>query len=316
MPGKPAGPARFSRRIGFVQYMFDRTQPTHPVGLDAFQPIRVTRTRSRSATPIRPWLIFCGALILVYFLGPLRTNILLLGTDDSPLRGALGRTDTIILTTVVPLKPYVGMMSIPRDLWLPTPGVGEQRINSAYFFAEAQRAGSGPDAVMGTIHENFHVPVHYYMLVHMDGLVGVVDALGGVDISLERRLGGLKAGEYHLNGTEALAFARERYSSDDFSRMQQGQILILSIAAKIMAPASWPRLPGALIALSRAVESNIPIWQWPRLAFSILRAPVFGVDARTITAAMVYPFMTSGGAQVLGPNWDAIRPYVEEMFGR
>jgi LCP family protein required for cell wall assembly len=264
---------------------------------------------------MRSWLILWAALTLVYFFGPLRTNILLLGTDDSPLRGALGRTDTIILTTVVPLRPYVGMLSIPRDLWLPIPGVGEQRINTAYYFAEAQQTGSGPDAIMGTMYENFGVPVHYYMLIHMEGLIGVVDALGGVDITLERRMGGLKAGEYHLNGTEALAFARERYSGDDFSRMQQGQILIQAIGAKFMTPSAWPHLPGALVAWSQAVETNVPIWQWPRLAFSVLRAPVFGVDARTITPEMVFPFMTSGGAQVLGPNWDAIRPFMDEMFG-
>jgi len=118
------------------------------------------------------------AVILIYFLAPLRTNILLLGTDDSPERGSVGRTDTIILATVVPLKPYVGMLSIPRDLWVTVPGVGEQRINTAYFFAEANQAGSGPRAALQTIHENFGVPVRYYAVIHMAGLTSIVDALG------------------------------------------------------------------------------------------------------------------------------------------
>jgi LCP family protein required for cell wall assembly len=254
-------------------------------------------------------------LVLVYFLGPLRTNILLLGTDDSPERGVLGRTDTIILTTIVPLQPYVGMMSIPRDLWLLIPGLGEQRINTAYFFAEAKQEGNGPNAILGTIQENFRVPVHYYMLIHMEGLAAIIDALGGVDISLSEPIGGLAAGQYHLDGLQALAFARERYSGSDFSRMRQGQILIQAIVSKVVSPASWPRLPGLMTSSSQVVETNIPIWQWPRLAFSAIRAPLFGVDARSITAEMVSPFTTSQGAQVLAPIWELIHPHMKDMFG-
>ena len=295
--------------------MLDRTRPTRKLGTDVFQPVRIPLTRPRKSGRPRTWPILLGALLVVYFLGPLRTNILLLGTDDSPVRGELGRTDTIILTTIVPLRPYIGLISIPRDLWLPIPGIGEQRINTAYFFAEAQQVGSGPDAILGTIQENFHVPVHYYMLIHMDGLALLVDALGGVDITLEKRAAGLKPGTYHMNGAEALAFARERYSSDDFSRMRQGQILILAIAAKATSPSAWLRLPGVMALFSQTVETNIPVWQWPRLVFSILRARLFGVDGSTISPEMVIPFMTSQGAQVLAPNWEAIRPHIQQVFG-
>ena len=48
---------------------------------------------------------------------------------------------TIILTTLVPLRPDVGMLSVPRDLWVNVTGVGEQRINTAYFFAELEESG-------------------------------------------------------------------------------------------------------------------------------------------------------------------------------
>jgi LCP family protein required for cell wall assembly len=242
--------------------------------------------------------------------------VLLLGTDASPVRGEVGRTDTIILTTVVPLKPYVGMMGIPRDLWLPIPGAGEQRINTAYFFAEASQPGNGAQAIMDTVQQNFGVPVHFYALIRMEGLVSVIDALGGVDIVLEHKAGGLKRGTYHMDGAQALAFARERYSADDFSRMQQGQVLIQAVVSKMLSPVSWARLPGLLISLSQTVESNIPIWQWPRLGFSLLRATWFGVDARTIPPEMVTPWTTSGGAQVLAPNWETIQPLMEDMFGK
>jgi LCP family protein required for cell wall assembly len=255
------------------------------------------------------------AVILIYFLAPLRTNILLLGTDDSPERGSVGRTDTIILATVVPLKPYVGMLSIPRDLWVTVPGVGEQRINTAYFFAEANQAGSGPRAALQTIHENFGAPVRYYAVIHMAGLTSIVEALGGVDIHLESPLGELPAGVHHLNGEEALLFVRERNSSDDFNRMVRAQILIAAMFRKVIDPSHWISLPQFVYSLTQVIDTNIPVWQWPRLLFALVRAFVFGIDSQTITSEMVVPFQTSQGAQVLAPNWNAINPLLSRMFG-
>src|SRR5688572_16832427 len=211
--------------------MSEITQPTRR--LDQFQRVRTLPAQKRQ-TRFFPLALL--VFILIYFLAPLRTNLLLLGTDDSPERGTVGRTDTIILTTVVPLKPYVGMLSIPRDLWVSVPGMGEQRINTAYFYAEASAAGSGSRAAMDTIRENFGIPVPYYVVIHMIGLTSVVDALGGIDIILDTSVGGFPSGTHHLSGEQALIFVRERSSSDDFSRMLRTQILLSSIVRKAISP--------------------------------------------------------------------------------
>ena len=228
----------------------------------------------------------------------------------------VGRTDTIILATVVPLKPHVGLLSMPRDLWVSIPGVGEQRINTAYFFAESNESGSGPYAAMQTIRDNFGVPVHYYAVIHMLGLTAVVDALGGVDIKLETPMSGLPAGEHHIDGSQALAFVRDRSSSDDFDRMRRAQILLSAAFGKVLMPSYWLSLPQFAGHLTQVIDTNIPLWEWPRLLFALLRAFVFGIDSQTITRDMVNPFQTSQGAQVLAPNWDAIRPLLKDMFGR
>ena len=295
--------------------MLEKTQPTRR--MDRMQPVRALPPRRRSRIRGCCWIPLSLIIIFIlYFFAPMRTNILLLGTDDSPERGAVGRTDTIILATVVPLKPYVGMLSIPRDLWVNVPGVGEQRINTAYFFAEANASGSGPDAALQTIHENFGVPVRYYALVHMFGLTSVIDALGGVDIDLVSPIGGFPAGTFHLNGEDALNFVRERSSSDDFSRMVRTQILLSAVIKKAISPSSWSSLPQFVYSLSQVVDTNIPIWQWPRLLFALARSFFFGIDTQTITREMVNPFQTSQGAQVLAPNWEAIQPLLKRMFGR
>jgi len=298
-----------------------KTRPSRSQGLNDFQPIKILRGEAARNEQKRRQrkqrvLFTILALLLAYFVAPFRTNMLLLGTDDSPQRGELGRTDTIQLITVVPLLPNVGMLGIPRDLWVPIPGIGEQRINTAYFFAEAAQPGNGPRAAIETVRQNFGVTVRYFIVIHMTGLVDVIDSLGGIDITLDRTQGGLPAGTHHLDGTQALGFVRERYSADDFSRMQQGQILLLATLRQAIRPRNWTCIPGALSAYSNIVETNIPMWQWPRLGFALLRTPLFGIDARTITREMVTPFQTSGGAQVLAPDWEAINPILMEMFGQ
>ncbi|HEX9028311.1 MAG TPA: LCP family protein, partial [Anaerolineales bacterium] len=240
----------------------------------------------------------------------------LIGIDARPKEGALGRTDTMILTTFQPLRPYVGALSIPRDLWVKVPGYGENRINTAHFFAEAAKPGSGPAAAMDVVKQNFGVNVDYFVRVQFSGFKDIVDALGGVDVTLPTAMSGYEAGTYHLNGTEALALVRDRETSDDFFRMGRGQLFIKAVIKEVMKPTSWVHLPEVLAATAQAVDTNVPVWQWPRLAFAILRVGPSGIDARIISRDMVTPFITSGGADVLSPKWGAINPVLMEMFGQ
>ena len=279
--------------------------------------MRRRRRRPRTGCfPVFALFVLCFLVLAVYFLAPLRTNVLLLGIDYAPDNSSVGRSDTIILTTFVPLKPYVGMLSIPRDLWVNIPGYGENRINTAHFFAEAQEAGSGPGATMQTIRQNFGVDVRYYVRIRFQGVRDVVNAMGGVDITLSEPAAGYPAGTHHLTGNKALAFARQRMGSDDFFRMEHGQLLLKAIFKQMLNPLKWPRVPGMTLAVLRSVDTNVPAWQWPRLALALLRLGPKGIDSQTITREMVNPFITSQGADVLAPNWDLINPVLMKMFGQ
>jgi len=82
------------------------------------------------------------------------------------------------------------------------------------------------------------------------------------------------------------------------------------------SPGTWPRWPSALLALLAAVDTDVPIWQWPRLGFALLRAGPGGIDDRVIGREMVSGFTTAAGAQVLAPDWSRINPVLLEMFGQ
>ncbi len=293
------------------QYKFDNSPP----------PVWMGKKRRRRGCGCSCGFLFLAVLgfvllAIVYLIAPIRTNILLLGIDYTPPESVVGRSDTIILTTFVPLKPYIGILSIPRDLWVIVPGVGENRINTAHFFAEAQQAGTGPIALKDTIRQNFGVDVDYYVRMRFEGFREVVNALGGLDIFLPEPMSGYPAGYHHLTGNKALAFARNRSGSDDFFRMEQGQFLLKAILVQLLNPKQWVRLPSVLIAFTKVIDTDIPWWQWPRLALAILRAGPEGLDARIISREMVSPFTTSQGANVLLPNWSAINPVLFELFGQ
>ena len=288
--------------------------------IDAYQPIRITRPplpRRR-----RPLIQGCLTLLLagiilfaIYLLLPTRTNILILGTDSRDPADPNGRTDTIILTTLVPLRPDVGMLSVPRDLWVNVTRVGEQRINTAYFFAELETPGTGAQNAKDTIQENFGVKMDYYVLIQFEGITTVVDAIGGVDVIIPRAMSGYDAGTVHMDGTQVLAFVRDRSGSDDFFRMERGQIFIKSLWQQLLAPSQWNKFPALFGSLSAVLKTDVPIWLYPRLGFALLRTGPDGIDSRVVSRDMVNPFTTGGGAQVLGPNWVAIDPVVEELFG-
>ena len=242
--------------------------------------------------------------------------MLFLGIDRAPEGSDLSRSDTIILLTVVPLQPYVGMLSIPRDLWITIPGVGENRINTAHFYAEEESPGQGPLGTLVAIETNFGVQVGYFVRIRFDGIQKLVDALGGVDIVLERPTALFPGGSNHLNGEQSLAFVRDRQGADDFSRMQNGQIFLKALSRKLAAPESLGQMPVIMEALTESIDTNIPVWVWPRIGFALFRIGSDGIDARVISREMVNPFTTSGGAQVLGPNWEKIAPLIVEMFGK
>jgi polyisoprenyl-teichoic acid--peptidoglycan teichoic acid transferase len=262
---------------------------------------------------IVPLLLFL--IFFIYMIAPGRTNILVTGIDYTDPGNAVARTDSIMMTTFVPFKPYIGMLSVPRDLWVVIPGVGENRINTAHFYAESAQTGTGPLALLQTIRLNFGVNMEYYLRIRFEGFRDLVDALGGVDIYLEKPKAGYPVGWQHLTGRKALAFVRDRNGTDDFFRMSDGQLMVKSLFMNMLNPLKWPRIPGVATAFIKSVDTNLPKWMWPRLALLLLFKGPNGIDYHIIDRNMVTPSTTDQGAQVLRPDWNAIYPVVQAIFG-
>src|SRR5699024_9756447 len=87
-------------------------------------------------------------------------NILLLGVDERP--GDRGRSDTMIFMSLNPKTNSIAMLSIPRDTYVNIPGRGMDKINHAYAFGDVELS-------VQTVEEAFHLPVHFYAKVNMEG---------------------------------------------------------------------------------------------------------------------------------------------------
>jgi LCP family protein required for cell wall assembly len=253
-------------------------------------------------------------LTLFYFLTPISNRFLLLGIDRTPIGTQIGRSDTLIVFSVNPFIPTVKMLSIPRDLWVTIPSIGENRINTAHFFAESQKPGSGPYLTMDTIDRNFSIRLKYYVRFNLNHFPGIIDAMGGIQVDLPTPMAGFPAGSYLLDGTQALAFVRSRSDGDDFFRISQGQLFIGAFIRRMLNPEFWPRLPAVISAASNAFDTNLPVWLWPRIGFALLRASIFGIENYSIDRSMVTPYTTTEGAQVLLPNWEMIHIYIKQIF--
>lgn len=319
----------------------DVTQPmetiseTQPIYHDdknsTFQPIQISNSRLplQKSTVTQPpkkrrgcgclvWglLIPILAILIGFLLFPYRTNVLILGVDRSPEGTFVGRSDTIMLLSVIPLKPDVNLLSIPRDLWVNIPNYGENRINTAHFFAEANIPGSGPEAAVQTVRDNFGLTVNYYVRFNFDGFKDIVNAMGGIAIEIPEPMSGFEPGTYILDGDQALAFARDRQGSDDFFRMQRGQMVLKAAVKQALSPLTWPRIPLIITTSLQAVNTNIPFFELPRIGLALVRAIIADtINTQTITREMVYPYTTADGANVLIPNWEMINPLLMDMFG-
>lgn len=168
-------------------------------------------------------------------------TVLLLGSDareDDPDMGA--RTDTIIVTRVDPTNNVVSMVSIPRDTMVSLDGAGTQKINAAYTYG-------GPSGTIAAVKDLCGVDIDHYAELNFEGLVGLVDAIGGIDIYATEEVDDWKAGdayipegEQHLDGDAALTYARSRqYADGDFTRVKhQRQVIEAIVHRGLETPAS------------------------------------------------------------------------------
>ncbi|MCY4147676.1 MAG: LCP family protein [Chloroflexi bacterium] len=251
--------------------------------------------------------------------------------DDGPFR-----TDTMILLHVNPARRTVGVLSLPRDLWVRIPGFGESRINTANFKGDgAAYPGGGPALAMATIYENFGLRVDKYLLVNFEVFITLVDTLApnGLPITITEFIDDpyypdeaegynpvrFEPGEYRLAAESLLQYARTRATpGGDFDRARRQQQVLDAVRAHVLsaggiatfisqAPYLWGQLQDNF---STNLELN-DILSLGQLMGNIQRDDI---RYSVISNLHVVPGTSSDGQQILIPNLDSIRDLVLRTF--
>ena len=116
-----------------------------------------------------------------------RINVLLLGMRGEGLSGGADLADTIILASVNTVENKFSMISIPRDLYVTVPGTqDQQKINAVYHYGEEKGKGQGMEDMKTIVSEVSGLPVHYAVSIDFAGFKQLVDAIDGVEITLDK----------------------------------------------------------------------------------------------------------------------------------
>ncbi|AYK05367.1 LCP family protein [Brevibacillus laterosporus] len=200
-------------------------------------------------------------------------SVVLLGRDSRPETGS-ANTDVMIVGVIDPDTKKVTMISIPRDTRVKIPGYrGYHKVNAVFANGEAERrqakakgetpTENGITLTKKTLEQVLGIPVNHYVEVDFNGFKAVVDAVGGVEVNIDRRLVyddptdnthiNLNPGRQVLNGKNTLDYVRHRhdnrgtkYYSNDFDRNQRQQEVIKAIMNKMLSIEGFAKLPKVI----------------------------------------------------------------------
>lgn len=244
-------------------------------------------------------------------------TIMLLGSDYQPEIGF--RTDVMLLMAFNTKTNKINLISFPRDLWLNIPGLGEQRLNVAYPFGEWQMLS---DALAA----NFGFRPNHYMLADFENFKHILDVLGPIDVEVTERMEDesyldesgwrvVEPGTVRMEQWDAFWYVRARMNSSDLDRNRRAMEVIKAMGKKALSPSQLTNLPNVLRAVNRSIETDMKLTDY--ILYALPLSKYFGEDVFTmhrITHNEVTGGITSGGAQVLYPNFEAIKTILREVL--
>ena len=236
-----------------------------------------------------------------------------------------GNSDTMMLVSINDEKEQVSMISMMRDMGVNIPGIGLTKMN-------ASNASGGPDLVLETVQDNFGVDVKRYASVDFDDVIEIVDAVGGVDLTLSDAevenananisyictIKGMSAasylfpcgGTYHCDGMQALGYARIRYVGNaDYERTERQRTVMTEIMNKVkeMDTAELLAFAQNVIPL---VDHNIPVSELMELFLKVSELSEYEL----VKDRIPYDGLFYSQNEMLIPDWPATLERLNETL--
>ncbi len=225
------------------------------------------------------------------------------------------RSDTIILAHFDPQEERAILLHFPRDLLVDIPDHGQEKINAAFTLG-------GPNLAVRTVGDLTGIPIHHYIEVNFNSFRTIVEALGGVEVCVDRpmidetaELNLPQAGCYDMDGDIALAFVRARSVEGDlipdFARIARQQQFIRAVTNKLFSLGSVTRVPDLVRAVAGTVRTDQGLTVTDLLDYG---RELQGLAAEDPTGASTVDLRVVPG--VAGPSFVEMLPEAEELFRR
>ncbi|MCP4536950.1 MAG: PAS domain S-box protein [Chloroflexi bacterium] len=269
-------------------------------------------------TPVQPVPVASDAI-----------NIVVMGSDQRP-DWSEWHTDVVQVVSIQRDGGAVSVISIPRDLYLYIPGLWMSRINFADYYGDAyQYEGGGPALIRDTLLYNLGIRVDYFVRTNFDGLIEIVDTVGGVEIPVHCDLSdywpysdengvypilSMEPGLYHMDGETALWYARSRKTTSVFSRERRQQQVLQALWHKAQDTGMLIQVPALWSQGHDMIETDLTFTDIIDLARIALALKDQNVRFYNIGPNEVTPWTTPYGGAVFLPRWEEIQPLVAEAM--
>jgi len=229
---------------------------------------------------------------------------MIMGSDSRGSNAIAGaRSDSILLVRTNPSEHLISMLSIPRDLDVPIPGHGVDKINASF-------AIGGPPLLIHTVNKLTGLGINHVVLVDFTGFRDLIDSLGGVTVDNPTKVvssqpfDGLiwhfAKGTIHLDGRHALAYARIRHTTNpadtDITRTERQQRVVQALMRKLVTPSSLFNLPSLGRDIARPLATDLSAPEILAMGWIKFRA------SRTLECHLGGTPASIGGQDVLQPS--------------
>lgn len=199
----------------------------------------------------------------------LKKNIVVLGVDERPSEHDSGRSDTLFVVMLDTDNKDVSLLSVPRDTRVKIPGYGWDKINHAFAFG-------GHKLTQETTEELLGIRINNYVMIDFKGFKGLVDAIGGVDIEVEKPMSyydewdgftiDLAPGMQHMDGEKAIQYVRYRDEEGDIGRIRRQQKFLRAVYDKVTSVEIIPKLPALVKQANQMVDTDLSLGDMMDLA--------------------------------------------------
>jgi LCP family protein required for cell wall assembly len=189
-----------------------------------------------------------------------KKNIVVMGCDIR--KDDAGRSDTLFVVMLDKSKKNAALLSVPRDTRVKIKGHGWDKINAAFAYG-------GHKLTQETVQDFLGIKLNNYVVVDFQGFVGLVDAVGGVDINVEKRMYyydpyanfeiDLKPGKQHLDGKTAMQYVRYRDEEGDIGRIRRQQKFIMALYHEIASKNIIAKVPGVSKQIMSMVKTDLSL---------------------------------------------------------